>query len=92
MYLIQLLVPLFDNNKQKFPVEYFNAIRDELAERFGGVTAFFRSPAVGLWKEAMKTCTGTRSSCLRLWLQNSTKSGGGNTGLDCSKNFTKKKC
>lgn len=25
--------------------------RDELAERFGGVTAYRRSPAEGLWKE-----------------------------------------
>ena len=54
MYLIQLLVPLFDNNEQKFPAEYFRETRNELAEHFGGVTAFFRSPAVGLWKESDK--------------------------------------
>ena len=29
MYLIQLLVPLVNNTKQKFPPEYFNATRDE---------------------------------------------------------------
>lgn len=51
MHLIQLLLPLHDNDKQKFPAEYFDAVRRELTDRFGGVTAFLRSPAVGLWKE-----------------------------------------
>jgi hypothetical protein len=51
MYLIQLLLPLHDNNKKEFPNTYFNTVREDLTERFGGVTAFVRSPAVGLWKE-----------------------------------------
>jgi hypothetical protein len=29
----------------------FAGIRAELANRFGGVTAFVRSPAVGIWKD-----------------------------------------
>jgi hypothetical protein len=51
MHLIQLLLPLHDNNKKKFPPEYFGKVRKDLTDRFGGVTAFLRSPAVGLWKE-----------------------------------------
>jgi hypothetical protein len=51
MHLIQLLLPLHDNQKQAFPRDYFNQVREELINRFGGVTAFVRSPAVGLWKE-----------------------------------------
>ena len=51
MYLIQLLLPLHDNNHQQFETEKFERVRNELTERFGGVTAFVRSPAVGLWKE-----------------------------------------
>jgi hypothetical protein len=51
MYLIQLLLPLNDNDDQAFPVEYFGAVRSELTHRFGGVTAFLRAPAVGLWKD-----------------------------------------
>jgi hypothetical protein len=51
MHLIQLLLPLHDNNRQAFPAEYFDVVRQTLTERFGGVTAFLRSPAVGLWKE-----------------------------------------
>lgn len=51
MYLIQLLLPLHDNYKQPFPDAYFNRVREDLTNRFGGVTAFVRSPAVGVWKE-----------------------------------------
>jgi hypothetical protein len=51
MYLIQLLLPLYDNNKQPFSHEEFDYVRDELAKRFGGVTAFRRSPAEGVWRE-----------------------------------------
>ena len=51
MHLIQLLLPLHDNNGQDFPT-YFNGVREDLTDRFGGVTAFLRSPAVGLWKES----------------------------------------
>jgi hypothetical protein len=51
MHLIRLLLPLRDNNKQEFPTAYFLKVREELTNRFGGVTAFVRSPAVGLWKD-----------------------------------------
>jgi hypothetical protein len=51
MHLVQLLLPLHDNHKQAFPSAYFNKVREDLTNRFGGVTAFVRSPAVGLWKE-----------------------------------------
>ncbi len=50
MFLIQLLLPLYDNSGIGFPHKNFETLRDELAERFGGVTAFLRSPAQGLWK------------------------------------------
>ena len=52
MYLVQILLPLHDNDGRDFPPAYFNEVRTELTERFGGVTAFIRSPAVGLWKES----------------------------------------
>ena len=51
MHLVQLLLPIYDNNKRAFPRAYFDQVREELTERFGGVTAFVRSPAVGLWKD-----------------------------------------
>jgi hypothetical protein len=51
MHLIQLLIPLHDNHKQPFPTAYFSKVREDLTNCFGGVTAFVRSPALGLWKE-----------------------------------------
>ena len=51
MYLVQILLPLYDNQHTAFPRAHFDKVRAELTEHFGGVTAFLRSPAVGLWKE-----------------------------------------
>jgi hypothetical protein len=51
MHLIQILLPLYDNEGRAFGRERFDAVRNELAERFGGVTAFRRAPAEGVWKE-----------------------------------------
>lgn len=49
--LVQMLLPLADKNGTPFPHELFAVTRLELAERFGGVTAYMRSPARGLWKD-----------------------------------------
>jgi hypothetical protein len=51
MYLVQLLLPIYDNDKRAFPRAYFDRVRHELTHRFGGITAFVRSPAVGFWKD-----------------------------------------
>jgi len=51
MYLIQILLPLRDNDGNDFTHDEFARVRTELAERYGGVTFFARSPAVGLWKD-----------------------------------------
>jgi hypothetical protein len=51
MHLVQLLLPLHDDDGRDFPADHFTQVRAQLTERFGGVTAFVRSPAVGLWKE-----------------------------------------
>lgn len=46
MYLIQLLLPVTGNPDD---VASFSMTREELADRFGGVTAYSRSPAQGIW-------------------------------------------
>lgn len=51
MHLVELLLPLYDNEGRRFTAADFDHVRDELAEAFGGVTAFRRSPAEGVWKE-----------------------------------------
>lgn len=47
MHLIELLLPLRDNSGQPFSADKYAAIRRDLTERFGGMTAFTRSPAEG---------------------------------------------
>ena len=49
-WLIQILLPLFDNDGRRFGEEPFTRTRGELLERFGGLTAHQRAPAKGLWK------------------------------------------
>ncbi|TLX55730.1 hypothetical protein DN824_17900 [Stutzerimonas nosocomialis] len=51
MYQIQLLLPLYDNDGQALPRALFADVRDELVERFGGLTAYTRAPASGVWLE-----------------------------------------
>jgi hypothetical protein len=51
MYLVQLLLPVYDNGGRAFPASHYTAVRDELAERFGGLTAYTRAPAEGLWSQ-----------------------------------------
>ena len=48
-YLIQVLLPVRDNNQVPFDRKDFQQVSAELTERFGGATAFVRSPAEGLW-------------------------------------------
>jgi hypothetical protein len=50
MHLIEILLPLRGNDGKPFPPAHFNAVREELAAHFGGLTAFTRSPAEGLWE------------------------------------------
>ncbi len=51
MHLVQLLLPLRDNSGQAFDKSVFDRIRAELTDRFGGMTAYLRSPAEGHWRD-----------------------------------------
>lgn len=51
MHLVQLLLPLRDNDGNEFPRERLHAVHRELTDRFGGVTAYLRAPATGAWKD-----------------------------------------
>lgn len=51
MHLVQLLLPLFDNEGRRQPEEVFRRVRAELTERFGGLTEHARAPARGLWQD-----------------------------------------
>ena len=49
MFITQLLLPLTDNQGRRLPEVQFARVREELSARFGGVTAYSRAPAEGVW-------------------------------------------
>jgi hypothetical protein len=51
VYLVQLLLPLYDNEGNGFPADYFADVRRVLTERFGGLTTYSRAPAQGVWSD-----------------------------------------
>ncbi|HEY0169888.1 MAG TPA: hypothetical protein VGB98_02460 [Pyrinomonadaceae bacterium] len=51
MHLVEILLPLYDNEGRPFGAGEFDRVSKELAARFGGVTSFRRSPAEGVWRE-----------------------------------------
>jgi hypothetical protein len=56
MQLVQLFLPVRAEGGAPFAKSLFDAVRGELAGRFGGVTAYLRSPAVGLWEDEDGGC------------------------------------
>ena len=57
--LIQILLPVHDNEKKPFPPDHYTAIADELTDRFGGVTTYSQAPAEGLWQDGSATVADT---------------------------------
>ena len=51
MHVIEILLPLRDNEGKPFPHASLDRVRHELTERFGGVTAHLRAPAAGAWTD-----------------------------------------
>ena len=54
MHLIQMLLPVHDNKGKAFPTKNYSRIRETLTQEFGGLTAYTRAPAEGLWKDDQK--------------------------------------
>lgn len=52
---VQILLPVRDNRGRKFDRALYAEVHDQLIERFGGLTAYTRSPARGLWQSAGAT-------------------------------------
>jgi hypothetical protein len=51
MYLVQILLPLYDNDGIPLAREEIDSVRRALTKRFGGVTAYSRTPAQGTWRD-----------------------------------------
>jgi hypothetical protein len=58
MHLVQVLLPLYDNDGEPFDPELYADVRMELTRQFGGVTTFVRAPARGLWQKDDGSVTG----------------------------------
>jgi len=52
MHVVEIFLPLRRNDGSEQPRERFGTVRQEIVERFGGMTAFTRAPAEGLWESA----------------------------------------
>jgi hypothetical protein len=52
MYLIQIFLPLRDNRGRPITQRNFERLAKDLGRRFGGMTAYTRAPATGLWKRS----------------------------------------
>jgi hypothetical protein len=49
-YVVQIFVPLADNAGLPFPDEVLRRIQKDLYDHFGGLTAYNRAPAEGVWR------------------------------------------
>ena len=50
MELVQLLLPVQDEHGRGYPRTLYDDLVRTLTDRFGGVTAYTRAPATGLWE------------------------------------------
>ncbi|HUQ27101.1 MAG TPA: hypothetical protein VM051_00820 [Usitatibacter sp.] len=51
MHLVQILLPLRGPDGAAFPHAQYTQVARELTDSFGGMTAYSRAPATGLWQE-----------------------------------------
>jgi len=54
MKLVQILLPLRDNRGRPLKRSLHERVRKEITDEFGGLTAYTRSPAPGVWKTGGK--------------------------------------
>ncbi len=54
MHLVEIFLPVADNDGKRFPEKLFATVREELTAQFGGVTSFSRAPAHGMIDEGNK--------------------------------------
>lgn len=54
MHVVEIFLPINDNEGRRFDDWAFAHVRGHLTEQFGGVTAFSRAPAHGIINESGK--------------------------------------
>lgn len=51
MRLIQIILPVHDEKDKAYPKKHYSRIEETLTKKFGGLTAYTRTPADGFWKD-----------------------------------------
>ena len=55
MHLVQILLPIFDNQGKMLPRALHQKVKTELTRRYKGLTAYTHTPAEGLWRTGNQT-------------------------------------
>jgi len=58
-WVVEIFLPLRDNRGRPFPDALYEQEKAQLVARFGGVTAYSRAPAQGLWARDGETRVDT---------------------------------
>ena len=69
MQLVELVLPTNRGDGEPIPPARLEAIVGELADRFGGATAFLRAPATGLWKPEPGKVTEDRIVIIQIMVE-----------------------
>ena len=51
MQLVQIFLPLYNNDKQEFDTSLYDDLRTLLKDQFGGATFYRNAPVEGLWRD-----------------------------------------
>jgi crotonobetainyl-CoA:carnitine CoA-transferase CaiB-like acyl-CoA transferase len=51
-FVVQLILPVYDNNGREFSPDVSKRVRAELTDKFAGLTAYTRAPAEGTWRDS----------------------------------------
>jgi hypothetical protein len=54
MHLVQIILPRYVNSGAAISADLLREVRQTLLDRFGGVTAYTRAPAQGLWQDGAR--------------------------------------
>ena len=54
MHLVKLYLPLNDPDGHALPSEMHDGVKQELTDKFGGVTMFSNTPTEGVWAHGAK--------------------------------------
>jgi hypothetical protein len=88
MHLVEIFLPLNDNDGRPFGTEKYAEVREHLTARFGGLTAFSRSPAQGTTSDGGKT-VHDEIIVFEVMAETLTHRGGRATGFSLSGNFAR---